>query len=99
MPIVRALAPFVAGMEGMTYRQFLPISVLGAVLWVWICVLLGYAFGELPIVKDHFEHALLLLFGVMGVGLVLERVIHRKMHAAKQAKKAAEVASAESGEA
>lgn len=98
VPIVRALAPFVAGMEGMTYRQFLPISALGAILWVWGCVLLGYGFGELPIVRDHFEHALLALFALMGLGLVAERLVHRKLHAAKKAQLAAQAPATSSAE-
>lgn len=91
VPIVRALAPFVAGMEGMTLKQFLPVSFLGAFIWVWVCVLLGYWFGNLPIVRDHFEHALLILFGLMGTVMVAERLIHRA-HAKKKSAEATEAA-------
>ena len=90
VPIVRALAPFVAGMEGMPFRKFLPVSAIGAFLWVWGCVLLGYAFGDIPFFQDNFEKALLLLFAVMGLMLVVERLIHRKMSKDKRVKKAAE---------
>jgi len=91
VPIVRALAPFVAGMEGMTLKQFFPVSFLGAFIWVWVCVLLGYWFGNLPIVRDHFEHALLALFGLMGTAMVVERLIHRA-HSKKQSAEKAEAA-------
>lgn len=90
VPIVRALAPFVAGMEGMTFKKFLPVSFLGAFIWVWVCVLLGYWFGNLPIVKEHFEHALLLLFGLMGTVMVTERLIHRANHKKRKAQQAEE---------
>ena len=94
VPIIRALAPFVAGMEGMPFKKFLPVSAIGAVLWVWGCVLHGYAFGDLPIVKDHFEQALLGLFAIMGLILVVERLIHRRSHKIKMEKKKAAEAAA-----
>lgn len=40
--IVRALAPFVAGTSGMTYRQFVPFSILGTGLWAATFTLIGY---------------------------------------------------------
>jgi undecaprenyl-diphosphatase len=42
--IVRPLAPFVAGSSGMTYRRFLPYSVVGTGLWGTTFCLLGYFF-------------------------------------------------------
>jgi len=40
--LVRALAPFIAGSSGMTYRSFVPYSVLGTGLWAATFSLLGY---------------------------------------------------------
>ncbi len=40
--LVRALAPFVAGSSGMTYRDFVPYSILGTGLWAATFTLLGY---------------------------------------------------------
>ncbi len=44
--LVRALAPFIAGSSGMTYRSFAPYSVLGTGLWAAAFSLLGYLLAE-----------------------------------------------------
>jgi undecaprenyl-diphosphatase len=44
--LVRALAPFVAGTSGMSYRSFAPYSILGAGLQVTSNVILGYIFAR-----------------------------------------------------
>jgi membrane protein DedA with SNARE-associated domain/membrane-associated phospholipid phosphatase len=43
---VRALAPFIAGSSGMSYRVFLPYCVLGTGILNTTMVLLGYAFSR-----------------------------------------------------
>lgn len=55
MPIIRTFAPFVAGMARMRYRRFAAFNVLGAALWVAPLVMLGYWFGNLPIVKNNLS--------------------------------------------
>ncbi|MBX3112522.1 MAG: VTT domain-containing protein [Fimbriimonadaceae bacterium] len=72
VPIVRALAPFVAGMEGMQFRTFVPLSMVANVLWVWVCVGAGHIFGNIPWVREHFEIILLGLLVVMVVSIGLE---------------------------
>lgn len=44
--VVRALAPFVAGTSGMSYRAFAPYSILGAGLQVTSNIILGYVFAR-----------------------------------------------------
>lgn len=55
VPIVRTLAPFVAGIGSMRYRTFLTYNVLGAILWVVGITLVGYFLGNIPIIKDNFS--------------------------------------------
>ncbi|HUR29566.1 MAG TPA: DedA family protein [Planctomycetota bacterium] len=55
VPIVRTFAPFVAGVGTMSYARFLSYSICGAILWVGICTLAGYFFGNLPFVKQNFS--------------------------------------------
>jgi membrane-associated protein len=67
VPIIRTFAPFVAGVGRMDYRQFLWFNVLGGFLWVVLCTLAGYFFGNVPIVKENFE--------LVVVGIVLMSVL------------------------
>jgi len=70
VPIVRPGAPLVAGLSETPYRFFLLYNVFGAVAWVAIFVSLGYFFGSLPVVHDHFAlavGAVLIASGVPGV--------------------------------
>lgn len=67
VPIVRTFAPFVAGMGKMNYADFIRYNVIGALLWVGILVYLGYAFGNVPLVKQHFG---LLVLGIIVVSVL-----------------------------
>lgn len=67
MPFIRTFAPFVAGGSNMNERAFLKYNVTGAIVWVLICTLFGYFFGNIPFVKDNFS---LVALGVIFVSLV-----------------------------
>jgi membrane-associated protein len=64
MPFIRTFIPFVAGASRMNYRYFLIYNVAGAALWVGICTILGYFFGNIPIIKDNFSTVLLAIIFV-----------------------------------
>lgn len=72
VPIVRTFAPFVAGMGGMRYPHFFLYNVLGAVLWVVLCMAAGYAFGNIPLVKDHFSLVVLGIIALSVLPMALE---------------------------
>lgn len=82
VPIVRTFAPFVAGMSGMPYRKFILYSVIGAVIWVWGCTGAGYLFGQIPVVRNNFELAMLGLVAVTVAPIVYETIKHRREAAA-----------------
>ena len=67
VPIVRTFAPFVAGVGRMHYPRFLAFDVGGGILWVWGFGLLGYFFGNTPIVKENFGLAII---GVIFISLL-----------------------------
>jgi membrane-associated protein len=67
LPILRTFAPFVAGVGRMPFGRFEAFNVSGAVLWVLTCLLGGYFFGNIPLVKRHFDAVVL---GIIFVSLL-----------------------------
>lgn len=59
VPIVRTIAPFVAGAGSMKYRNYINNCILGAILWVAGITLMGYFLGQFEIVKNNFEKVVL----------------------------------------
>ncbi|WP_051293555.1 VTT domain-containing protein [Pseudoduganella violaceinigra] len=59
MPIVRTLAPFVAGIGAMPAHVFLRYNVVGGTLWVGSLLLVGYSLGTLPWLQQHLTVAIL----------------------------------------
>jgi membrane-associated protein len=83
VPIVRTLAPFVAGVGQMTYPKFIAYNVAGGILWPLLFVFAGYVFAEAPIVKNNFT---LVIFAIIILS-ILPAVIEFLRH--KYARKAA----------
>ena len=71
VPIVRTIAPFVAGAGRMPYMMYLTYCIMGAFLWVIGVGMLGYIFGNVPIVKDHFEKVVFLIIFISILPIIL----------------------------
>lgn len=67
MPIIRTIAPFVAGVGKMPYRRFFLIDVFGGFVWIGSFIALGYGFGNLPVVKDNF---MVVIFVIIGLSVM-----------------------------
>jgi membrane-associated protein len=67
MPIIRTIAPFVAGAGSMKYSKYIIFCILGAVLWVTSITLLGYFLGSNEWVKANFEKVVL---GIVFVSIM-----------------------------
>ena len=78
IPIVRTFAPFVGGMGNMNYAQFARYNIVGAVLWVVSFTTLGYFFGQLPFVKEHFSWIMIAIIVFSVVPMIVEINRHRK---------------------
>jgi membrane-associated protein len=78
VPIVRTFVPFVAGAGAMRYTAFALYNVVGAVLWVGICVGAGYAFGNVPVIKDNFSLVALGIVAVSMLPMIAEWVKHKR---------------------
>jgi len=72
VPIVRTLAPFVAGVGRMNYGIFITYNIVGAILWVVGVTLIGYFLGNIPIVKDNFSKAVLIIIVVSLLPIAFE---------------------------
>lgn len=59
VPIVRTIAPFVAGAGSMSYSRYILFCITGAILWVAGITSLGYLFGNYEPVKKNFEFVVL----------------------------------------
>jgi membrane-associated protein len=78
VPIIRTFVPFVAGAGAMRYPTFMLYNIAGGVAWVGICVGAGYAFGNVPIVKENFTLVALGIVAVSLVPVLVEWLKHRK---------------------
>jgi len=78
MPIVRTFAPFVAGIGKMTYPKFLAYNVIGGIVWIASFTLLGYFFGNIPIVKRNFTLVIIAIIILSILPSVIEVIRHRR---------------------
>ncbi|MBS1595240.1 MAG: VTT domain-containing protein [Bacteroidetes bacterium] len=78
VPIVRTIAPFVAGAGSMTYSKYIVNCIAGAVLWVAGITLLGYAIGNIPVIHDHIKVVELVII-VLSVLPILIGFIRNRM--------------------
>ena len=67
VPIVRTIAPFVAGLTGMDLRRFLVFNIAGGVAWASGMVLAGYWLGRIEWVGQHMT---LLSLAIVAVSVV-----------------------------
>ena len=67
MPFVRTFVPFVAGVAEMTRSKFTLFNVVGGFIWVVGLTLVGFLFGNLPIVQQHLSKIIWALIIVPGL--------------------------------
>ena len=67
MPFIRTFVPFVAGVAEMTRSKFTFFNVVGGCIWVVGLTLVGYLFGNLPIVQQHLSKIIWALIIVPGL--------------------------------
>lgn len=81
VPIVRTFAPFLAGVGTMSYGHFFAFNVIGAAAWVGGFTLLGYLFGNLPVVQERFTLVILAIVLISVLPALVEYVRDRRRSA------------------
>lgn len=78
IPIIRTFAPFVAGVGSMTYGHFILYNVVGGITWVALFIFGGYFFGNLPLVRNHFELVIITIIVISLLPPVFEYLKSRR---------------------
>ncbi|GAA4331169.1 DedA family protein [Mucilaginibacter gynuensis] len=54
LPIIRTIAPFVAGVGSMPFARYSLYNIIGGLAWVVSFLFLGYFFGGIEVIKKNF---------------------------------------------
>jgi membrane-associated protein len=78
VPIVRTFAPIVAGVSDMNYRTFVVFNVIGGFIWAIGLTTLGYYMGQIDVVKNNIEIAIVVIVALSLIPVAIEFVKHRR---------------------
>lgn len=67
VPIMRSFVPFIAGVGQMSWGSYMFYTIFSAFIWVVPITMLGYWFGNVPVVKENFS---LVVLGVIGISVL-----------------------------
>ena len=67
MPIIRTIAPFVAGVSKMSFAKYSLYNIIGGAAWILVFLFAGFFLGNIPFFKDHFA--------LVGVAIILISII------------------------
>lgn len=82
VPLIRTFVPLIAGTMHFDFRRFMVGNLLGVIVWVLLASVVGYYFGSIPFVKEHFSLIILIFVAVallVIATLALIRHIRRKI--------------------
>ncbi|HEY1281083.1 MAG TPA: VTT domain-containing protein [Acidimicrobiales bacterium] len=78
VPVVRTFTPVVAGVSEMNYRTFTKFNIIGGFLWAVGVTTLGYFLGQIDVVKNNIEIAIVLVIALSLLPVAIEFVKHRR---------------------
>ena len=87
LPLFRTFVPFVAGISLMDKAKYTFYNIISAIAWVVSLVLMGYLFGQIPIVKNNFSIVILAIIIISYLPFLY--AIINKFIAARRAKTSA----------
>lgn len=82
VPLIRTFVPLIAGTMHFDFCRFMVGNLLGVIVWVLLASVVGYYFGSIPFVKEHFSLIILIFVAaalLVIATLALIRHIRRKI--------------------
>ncbi len=76
--IVRTFITVLAGAGKMDFRRYALYSAIGAALWTVSLTVLGYLIGNVPVIKNNLEYAIILIVVVSIVPIAIHRLKARR---------------------
>ena len=67
MPIIRTIAPFVAGVGKMPFLRYSLYNIIGGASWILVFLFAGYWLGTVPFFKEHFK--------LVGIAIILVSIL------------------------
>ena len=55
VPIIRTVAPFVAGVGHMPFARYSLYNIIGGISWIFIFLFCGFWFGKVPFIEKNFS--------------------------------------------
>ena len=77
LPIIRTFAPIVAGIVKMDMTKFIAYNIVGAVIWVFSLVSIGFAFGDNEQVKKYLDIIVIIIFAVTTLPVIYKVIRYR----------------------
>jgi membrane-associated protein len=67
MPIIRTIAPFVAGVGRMPFLKYSLYNIIGGMAWILVFLFAGYLLGNVPFFKAHFS--------LVGIAIIVVSIL------------------------
>ncbi len=82
VPIVRTFTPITAGVSRMEYRTFVRWNVIGGTIWAFGVTLLGYFLGQVDVIEENLELAILTVvaFSCLPIAIELYKAWRERRH-------------------
>ncbi|MEK6616691.1 MAG: DedA family protein [Bacteroidota bacterium] len=78
-PVVRTFAPIMAGATEINFMKFNIYNILGAVIWVWSLIPMGFLLGrQFPALINQVEYLFLIITGIVSTSLIIGYIKQRK---------------------
>jgi membrane-associated protein len=78
VPIIRTIAPFVAGVGRMSFSRYSIYNIIGGASWIILFLLAGYELGTVPFFKNHFPVVEIIIILLSFVPPVVAGIKSRK---------------------